>query len=191
MSLSPDAFCGLHRTRNPTSRLVYVTTMNKADPEFFDLLVSSYRRLVGAPPVFLEGGRHSAKWLYEDASYCVLAHNTDAVPRFIYANKAAQACFEYSWEEFASLPSHLSAEESDRAERQKLLDAVARNGFATGYSGLRIAKSGRRFWIEDGILWQLVDRSGTVRGRDLPLRPLSRAIFLAAFAVEHSEVLLR
>jgi len=139
--------------------------MNKADPEFFDLLVSSYRRFVGVSPVFLEGGHHSAEWLYEDASYCVLAHNTDAVPRFIYANKAAQACFEYDWEEFTSLPSHLSAEESDRAERQKLLDAVARNGFAAGYSGLRIAKSGRRFCIADGILWQLVDRAGTVSGQ--------------------------
>lgn len=144
---------------------VYVTIMNKADPEFFDLLVSSYRRFFGAPPVFLEGSNHSARWLYEDASYCVLAHNTDAAPRFIYANKAAQACFEFGWDEFISLPSHLSAEASDRAERQKLLDAVARNGFATGYVGLRIAKSGRRFWIEDGILWQLVDRSGTLRGQ--------------------------
>ncbi|MGO8840451.1 MAG: MEKHLA domain-containing protein, partial [Methyloceanibacter sp.] len=31
--------------------------------------------------------------------------------------------------------------------------------------GLRIAKSGRRFWIEDGIVWQLVDRDGALRGQ--------------------------
>ncbi len=69
----------------------------------------------------------------------------------LHANKAAQACFEYGWDEITSLPSRLSAERVDREERQKLLDEVARQGFAAGYSGLRIAKSGRRFWIEDKL----------------------------------------
>jgi hypothetical protein len=59
-----------------------------------------------------------------------------------------------------TLPSRLSAELPNRAERQRLLDAVTRNGFISDYRGLRIAKSGRRFWIEDGIVWQLVDRDG-------------------------------
>ena len=136
------------------------------DPNFFDLLVSSYRRTVGAKPAFLEHAEHpSATWLYEKATHCVLAHNTDPDPRFIYANKAAQACFEYDLDEITHLPSRLSAEPVDHAERQKLLDTVARRGFATGYSGLRIAKSGRRFFIKDGIVWQLIDRDGAVRGQ--------------------------
>jgi PAS domain-containing protein len=139
--------------------------MNKTDPEFFDMLVSSYRRYVGTEPAFLAGGEATPDWLYERSSHCVLAHDTGSVPRFIYANRAAQACFEYDWDEIIGLPSHLSAEPGDRAERQRLLDAVAREGFATGYSGLRIAKLGRRFWIEDGVLWQLVDGGGVVRGQ--------------------------
>jgi hypothetical protein len=138
--------------------------MNKADPEFFELLVESYRRLLGAEPVFLAKPPHSAQRLYEDAPIAVLAHSTEAVPHFIYANRAAQACFEYDWDELVGLPSHLSADDADRAERQRLLDAVARDGFATNYRGLRIAKSGRRFWIEDGILWQLRDARGALRG---------------------------
>jgi PAS domain-containing protein len=137
-----------------------------SDPDFFDLLVSSYRRTVGGEPAFLDHARHpSAEWLYQTASHCVLAHNTDPDPRFIYANKAAQAAFEYDWREITELPSRLSAEPVDREDRQRLLDAVARHGFATGYSGLRIAKSGRRFWIEGGIVWQLIDRDGAVRGQ--------------------------
>lgn len=136
------------------------------DPEFFDLLVGSYRRIVGGTPPFLASGEHpSALWLYRDATDCVLAHNTDPDPRFIYANRAAQSCFEYDWDEFVSLPSRLSAEPLGREDRQLLLDAVARNGFATGYRGLRIAKSGRRFWIEGGVVWQLVDGVGAVRGQ--------------------------
>jgi len=136
------------------------------DPDFFELLVSSYRRTVGLEPAFLElGQRPSAAWLYEEARHAVLAHNTDPDPRFIYANKAAQACFEYGWDEIVSLPSRLSAEPVDREERQRLLDSVARHGFATGYSGLRIAKSGRRIFIEDGVVWQLIDGDGAVRGQ--------------------------
>jgi hypothetical protein len=136
------------------------------DPAFFDLLVGGYRRIVGAAPPFLTpGAPHSARWLYEEAPHCVLAHNTDPDPRFIYANRAAQACFEYDFAEITALPSRLSAEASDREARQNLLEVVVRDGFATGYRGLRIAKSGRRFWIEDGVVWQLVDESGAVRGQ--------------------------
>jgi hypothetical protein len=136
------------------------------DPDFFELLVSSYRRTVGLEPAFLEPEeRPSAAWLYEEARHAVLAHNTDPDPRFIYANKAAQACFEYGWDEIVSLPSRLSAEPVDREARQRLLDTVARHGFAAGYSGFRIAKSGRRFFIEDGVVWQLIDGDGASGGQ--------------------------
>ena len=136
------------------------------DPDFFDLLVSSYCRTAGREPAFLEHGAHrSAEWLYAQAGHCVLAHNTDLDPRFIYANRAAQTAFEYDWDEIILLPSRLSAEPVDREERQRLLDSVARHGFAEGYSGIRIAKSGRRFLIEEGVVWQLIDRDGTMRGQ--------------------------
>jgi PAS domain-containing protein len=136
------------------------------DPDFFDLLVSSYRRALGREPAFLEhGAPRTAEWLYAQASHPVLAHNTDPDPRFIYANRAAQTAFEYDWDEITALPSRLSAEPVDREERQRLLDSVARHGFATGYSGVRIAKSGRRFLIEEGVVWQLIARDGAVRGQ--------------------------
>ncbi|MEZ5829049.1 MAG: MEKHLA domain-containing protein [Hyphomicrobiales bacterium] len=135
------------------------------DPAFFDLLILSYRRLVGERPLFLPpSGTGDARWLYRDAPACVLAHSTDPDPLFIYANQTAQKLFEYSWDEFVALPSRLSAETPDRAERQRLLDAVALDGFATGYTGVRIAKSGRRFLIEDGVLWQLHGQDGTLHG---------------------------
>jgi hypothetical protein len=133
-----------------------------SDPAFFDLLTSSYAQLVGtalAPP------GSDAHWLYRDAPFVVLAHGTEQDPKFIYANKAAQACFDYSWDEFMVLPSRLSAEMSDQAERQELLEHVARHGFLSGYRGLRVAKSGRRFIIEDGVVWELIDREGKRHGQ--------------------------
>ena len=143
--------------------------MNTAtDPDFFELLAGNYRRLLGQAPPFLKGlngpDTDAPRWLYENASACVLAHNTAQDPRFIYANRSAQALFGYDWDEIVTLPSRYSAEAPNRTERQRLLDAVARNGFATGYSGVRISKSGRRFRIEDGLLWELRDEHGVLRG---------------------------
>jgi hypothetical protein len=125
--------------------------------DFFRLLSGSYEGFVGSP---LAPAGSDAQWLYRDAPFAVVAHNTDADPCFVYANKTAQNCFEYSWAEFTNLRSRFSAEAPNRAERQVLLDAVSRDGFATGYRGLRIAKSGRRFWIERGTVWQLIDEAG-------------------------------
>ena len=133
-----------------------------ADPDFFALLVDSHARLLGAPLV--PPGKN-AGWLYRDAPFVVLAHDTEQDPKFIYANKAAQACFEYSWDEFMSLRSRLSAEAPDRAERQSLLEQVARHGSLSGYRGVRVAKSGRRFIIEDGIVWELIDQQDKRHGQ--------------------------
>lgn len=135
----------------------------KTDPDFFALVTGSFRRLVGRPLVPEAGG--DAAWLYAQAPFAVLAHDTAADPRFVYANRAAQAAFGYVWDEIVGLPSRFSAEAPERAERQRLLDAVARDGFVADYRGLRIAKSGRRFPISDGIVWQLVDEAGLVRGQ--------------------------
>jgi hypothetical protein len=136
------------------------------DPAFFRLLADSHLRLTGRPlvdpalPI-----EHAMRWLYEEAPFCVLAHDTAPSPVFVYANKAAQRCFEYDWEEMTALESCLSAEAPNREERQQLLEAVQRNGYADGYRGLRIAKSGRRFWIENVTVWNLVDRDGVRHGQ--------------------------
>lgn len=153
----PDGSMELHAMLSPRDN-----TDLSSDTEFFALLDDSHRRLVGAP---LAPPGRNADWLYNQAPFVVLAHNTESDPIFIYANRAAQRCFEYSWEEFTSLPSRLSAEASDRAERQALLNEVAANGFTTGYRGVRIAKSGRRFLIERATVWELMDRHGVVHGQ--------------------------
>ncbi len=132
------------------------------DPDFFALLTASYRRLVGKA-LCPDGA--DAVWLYEKAPFAVLAHDGSDDPTFIYANKCAQSCFEYDWDEITKLPSRLSAEPAERAERQALLDQVARHGFMSGYRGVRVAKSGRRFLIEDGTVWELIDAEGLRHGQ--------------------------
>lgn len=132
------------------------------DPAFFKLLTTSFARTVGRPLV--DYGQ-DATWLYADAPFALLAHSAAADPLFIYANKTAQRCFEYSFDELLTIPSRMSAEAPNREERQRLLDAVARDGFIDNYRGLRIAKSGKRFWIESAIVWELTDETGQRRGQ--------------------------
>jgi hypothetical protein len=140
------------------------------EPVFYNLLSSSYARLVGLPLIADETVRSGdaaaqARWLYKEASFCVLAHDTHTDPIFIYANLSAQICFEYDWNQITRLPSRLSAEAPNQAERQRLLESVTRTGFINNYRGLRIAKSGRRFWIENATVWQLTDENGILHGQ--------------------------
>lgn len=144
-----------------------VPAMNVSDPaSILALIIDSHRRVVGRP---LADERLApaaqAEWLNDDAPFGLLAHDTQPDPRFVYANLAALSCFEYPDDELIGLPSRLTAEPPDRDERQRLLDAVARDGFVDGYRGLRIAKSGRRFWIEDVTVWMLIDAAGATHGQ--------------------------
>jgi PAS domain-containing protein len=138
----------------------------RSDLSFFHLVADSYLRLVGQS-LTPEGmtAEQGMRWLYEDASFAILAHNTAPDPVFVYGNKAAQRRFGYEWEELTVLPSRLSAEAPARSERQRFLERVTRNGFITGYRGIRIAKSGKRFRIENATVWQLIDIEGICRGQ--------------------------
>ncbi|AMB46355.1 MEKHLA domain-containing protein [Methylobacterium sp. AMS5] len=135
----------------------------QGDPRFFTLLTGSFLRLVGRPLV--PAPDLGPDWLYASAPFAVLAHDTGPDPLFVYANRAAQRAFGYRWDDIVGMPSRLSAEAPERAERQRLLDAVARDGFVSDYAGIRVAKDGRRFPVAEGIVWQLVDEGGIVRGQ--------------------------
>ncbi|MEV6766406.1 MEKHLA domain-containing protein [Streptomyces sp. NPDC051105] len=135
--------------------------------DFAHLLLSSHERLTGlplCPPAFPDASE-SARWLYEFAPFGLLAHDAGPDPVFVYANTTAQKCFEYGWEEFVRLPSRLSAEPDAQGDRDAFVRSVTERGFASGYRGLRIAKSGRRFWIEDVTMWNLLDADGTCHGQ--------------------------
>lgn len=158
-----DRALGLFRRRRTEGRNMSLNeTLNPNNLEFFELLVGSFRRLVGGRLVEKERG---PEWLYGDAPFVVIAHNTEPDPVFIYANATAQRRFGYNWGEFTKLKSKLSTGSGEREERQPLLDALTRNGYMVNYRGLRVTRSGSRFWMEDGIVWQLRDRHGQYHGQ--------------------------
>jgi PAS domain-containing protein len=129
-------------------------------------MCDSFSRLVGRPLILdAESPAALAAWLYDKAPFGLLAHDAEIDPRFTYANKTAQRAFEYNWDEFTCLRSRLSTEPDRREDRDRLLEAVAQRGFVEGYRGVRISKSGRRFWVEDVTMWNLVDDDGIRRGQ--------------------------
>jgi hypothetical protein len=106
----------------------------------------------------------AARYLFS-ASFALLSHDTQPDPVFNYANQTALSLFAMSWEEMTSCPSRLSAEWDNQADRARLLQEVTENGYSEGYRGIRIGKHGRRFEIEEAVVWNLLDERGVYRGQ--------------------------
>lgn len=128
------------------------------------VLLDSYRALMQRDLLHPASPSEIGRTLYE-APMVVLAHDTAADPVFFYGNLAAQQLFEMNWDELVCLPSRFSAEPVAREERQRLLGLVARQGYIDNYAGIRIAKSGKRFRIEQATVWNLLGPSGLVVGQ--------------------------
>lgn len=127
------------------------------------LVAESFARLVGRPLVADPGADIvSALWC---APRAILAHGTEADPVFFFGNARALEVFETDVAAFTAMPSRLSAEAPLRGERQALLDRVSRDGFISDYAGIRITATGRRFRIEQAIVWNLVDAHGVRHGQ--------------------------
>ena len=130
------------------------------------LIAESYRRLTGKPllPEMPqdEDTLREAMW---HAPFAIVAHGTEADPVFFYGNLYALRHFEMNFDEFARLPSRLSAEPVAQEAREEALAKVAQTGYIDGYSGMRVAKSGRRFMITDCTIWNLLDIEGKYHGQ--------------------------
>jgi hypothetical protein len=99
------------------------------------------------------------------APFVVLAHGTEPDPIFFYANRLGLELFEVTADELLAMPSRLSAETGDRAERARLLGQVSRNGFIADYAGVRVSATGRRFRITRATVWNLIDAAGNTHGQ--------------------------
>jgi hypothetical protein len=104
------------------------------------------------------------------APFVVLSHNAAPDPILTYGNQAALDLFALSWEELTCMPSRLTAEAPNRAERARLLVEVAARGFIDDYSGVRIARTGQRFLIEQATVWNLTDPAGRRDGQAATFR---------------------
>lgn len=135
------------------------------DPRL-SLIVESYQRLTGKP--LIVEFDPLALW---HAPCAILAHGTEEDPLFFYGNRCALNLFEMSSDEFVCMPSRRSAEPLAREARVALLEKVTKQGFVSGYSGMRITKSGTRLMITDVTIWNLVDAAGEYHGQAAAFMP--------------------
>jgi MEKHLA domain len=109
-------------------------------------------------------GRELSQRVFE-APFVLVSHGTEADPVLNYGNQSALKLWDISWDELTRMPSRLTAEAPNREERARLLERVTRDGFIHDYSGVRIAKSGRRFRISRATVWNLLSLDGRPCGQ--------------------------
>jgi hypothetical protein len=133
--------------------------------EHANLMQRSFEELLGYPLINTGiDDNDSAEQLFY-APFVLLSHDATSDPVFNYANAQGLELFELSWEELITLPSRLSAEPLEQAERDKLLARVSERGFIEDYRGVRISKTGKRFKIDNAIVWNLTDEDGVYQGQ--------------------------
>ena len=131
------------------------------------LLARNYFRCTGSnlagiqPPALEEDW---GRWLFE-APFVLLSHGTEPDPVLNYGNRMALDLWEMDWAQFTAMPSRLTAETPEREERARLLESVSRQGYSSNYSGVRFARSGRRFRIVNASVWNVLDADGSPRGQ--------------------------
>ena len=69
------------------------------------------------------------------------------------------------WHTFISTPSRYTAEVMERSEREQLLAQAKAQGYISNYRGIRIASTGDRFYIDQAIIWNVVDEEGKLWGQ--------------------------
>lgn len=136
---------------------------NRYHQSHVELLLNSYRRLFGKP--LLETASDDLGRLVYESDFALLSHNTDPDPLFNYGNRTALGLFELTWQELVGMPSRFSAEPVNREERERLLAQVTRDGYIDHYAGIRIAQSGRRFMIQNAVVWNVQDQEGNYYGQ--------------------------
>lgn len=128
-------------------------------------LLDSYRRLLGIELIARSGDAKRDDAALFAAPFVVLSHGVEADPLFNYANAAALQVFEMTAAQLIGMPSRLSAEPMNQAARARFLEETRSRGYATGYEGVRISATGRRFRIEGATLWTVSDSAGRPMGQ--------------------------
>jgi hypothetical protein len=133
--------------------------------EHVQLLLDSFARLLGRDLVSRDASAADQARRVFEVPFVVVSHGTEADPVLNYGNATALRLWEMDWTTFVQTPSRLTAEPVHRDERARLLERTRRDGFVDDYAGIRVSRSGRRFRIEQAIIWNLVDAAGMHRGQ--------------------------
>lgn len=129
------------------------------------ILLDSFARRLGRELIDRSGDAESQAERLFTASFVVVSHGTEADPVLNYGNRTALELWETDFDALTAMPSRLTAEPGHRDERARLLQRTSRDGYVDDYRGIRISARGRRFLIEQAIVWNLDDAEGNRLGQ--------------------------
>ena len=128
-------------------------------------MLDSFRRFVGRELITRTRDAARDSRIIFEAPFVVVSHGTQDDPVLNYGNQTALTLWQMDIPTLTSTPSRLTAEPMHRDERAQLMTRAARDGFVDDYRGIRISGTGRRFLIEQAIVWNLVDADGNRVGQ--------------------------
>lgn len=120
-------------------------------------LLQSFQHWTGRSLFEVNGSPVEIAQALFEAPFVLVSHGTEPDPIFNYGNRRALELWEFSWEDFTQMPSRKCVEPVTQEERDRLLAAAATKGYIDNYTGIRISSSGKRFQIQDVILWNVLD----------------------------------
>jgi hypothetical protein len=139
-----------------------------ADPAVIrwnQLLLDSFRRWLGRDLIERKGNPEEQAGALYQAPFVIVSHGMEADPILNYGNRVALELWELDWERFTKTPSRLTAEPVNQSERARMLARAREQGFIDDYRGVRISGTGKRFLVEQAIVWNVVGAEGEQIGQ--------------------------
>lgn len=128
-------------------------------------LLHSFRRWTGRDLIARSGSKQGDAEALFGAPFVVVSHGTEPDPILNYGNQAALRLWEMDWDRFIRTPSRMTAEPVHQEERRRILAVAQERGYVEGYRGIRISATGRRFLVQDAIVWNVLDDYGCHLGQ--------------------------
>lgn len=133
--------------------------------EHSQTLLDSYHKWTGRDLIPRMGSTLEQAQALFQVPFVVVSHGIQADPILNYGNQTALKLWNIEIPTLLKTPSRLTAEPVHRDERARLLERTTRDGYVDDYQGIRIATDGRRFRINQALVWNLVDPTGNRVGQ--------------------------
>lgn len=139
-----------------------------ADPQIVQwcqYLLDSYAHWVKQELIQRNGTPlEQAKRLFNSA-FVVASHGVENDPLLNYGNQAALNLWAMDWQQFTQTPSRLTAEPVNREKRARMLEQARTQGYISDYCGVRISSTGKRFLVDQAIIWNIQKPDGIAIGQ--------------------------
>ncbi len=129
------------------------------------LLLNSYCHWTGKDLIDRDGEPIAQSTRLFFAPFVVVSHDNQPDPHLNYGNQCALTLWEMEGENLHNTPSRLTAEPMNQAERARMLGHAASQGIIHDYRGIRIARTGRRFFVEHATVWNVLDETAIPCGQ--------------------------